>query len=99
MIRVTMLIPIVAVEAMLATEGTLPVNLKFFFEGEEEIGSPHLMEFMQKHDQELACDLVVSTDGVQWDEDQPGLLIGFKGLCALQIDVFRPENDLHSGIY
>lgn len=94
-----MLIPIIAVEAMLATEGTLPVNLKFFFEGEEEIGSPHLMEFMQKYSQKFVCDLVVSADGVQWGEDQPRLLIGFKGLCALQIDVFGPETDLHSGIY
>ena len=94
-----MLIPIIAVEAMLAKGENLPVNLKFFFEGEEEIGSPHLMEFMQKHSQKFACDLVISADGVQWGEDQPGLLIGFKGLCALQIDVFGPETDLHSGIY
>lgn len=94
-----MLIPIIAVEAMLAKAGTLPVNLKFFFEGEEEIGSPHLVQFMQKYSQKFDCDLVVSADGVQWGEDQPGLLIGFKGLCALQIDVFGPKTDLHSGIY
>jgi acetylornithine deacetylase/succinyl-diaminopimelate desuccinylase-like protein len=94
-----MLIPIIAAEAMLKVEGHLPVNLKFFFEGEEEIGSGHLPTFIDEHRELLACDLVVSADGLQWREDQPALLVGFKGLCALQIDVEGANVDLHSGIY
>ncbi len=94
-----MLIPILATEALLKTEGNLPVNLKFFFEGEEEIGSGHLPDVIDSYKELLACDLVVSADGLQWREDQPSLLVGFKGLCALQIDVKGPNVDLHSGIY
>ena len=94
-----MLIPILATEALLKTEGSLPVNLKFFFEGEEEIGSGHLPDLIDSQKELLACDLVVSADGLQWREDQPSLLVGFKGLCALQIDVKGPNVDLHSGIY
>ena len=94
-----MLIPILATEALLKTEGSLPVNLKFFFEGEEEIGSGHLPDLIDSQKELLACDLVVSADGLQWREDQPSLLVGFKGLCALQIDVTGPNVDLHSGIY
>ena len=94
-----MLIPIIAAEAMLNTEGCLPINLKFCFEGEEEIGSPHLERFIEDQHELLACDLVVSADGLQWGEDQPGLLISFKGSCALQIDVDGAKTDLHSGIY
>lgn len=94
-----MLIPILATEALLKTAGSLPVNLKFFFEGEEEIGSGHLPDLIDAQKELLACDLVVSADGLQWREDQPSLLVGFKGLCALQIDVKGPNVDLHSGIY
>ena len=94
-----LLIPILAAEAMLKTEGSLPVNLKFFFEGQEEIGSPQLPDFVATHRQLLACDLVLSADGGQWSEDQPSLSIGFKGACGLQIDVRGAKTDLHSRMY
>lgn len=94
-----MLIPILAVEALLKTEGALPVNVKFLFEGQEEIGSPQIPEFLDAHQEMLSCDLVVSADGVQWQEDQPAIYLGFKGICALQIDVRGPDTDLHSGIF
>ena len=94
-----MFVPILAVEALLQSEGKLPVNLKFLFEGQEEIGSPQLPEFMAAQAARYACDLVVSSDGGQWREDQPALLVGSKGLCALQIDVLGANSDLHSGIY
>ncbi len=94
-----MFTPIVAAEALLKGEGALPVNVKFFFEGQEEIGSPQLPEFMEKHKDLLACDLALSADGGQWGEDQPSLMLGFKGMCALQIDVRGPNLDLHSGLY
>ena len=94
-----MLVPILAVEALLQTEGALPVNVKFFLEGQEEIGSPQLSTLIAQQRELLACDLVVSADGTQYTEDQPVLLIGFKGLAGLQIDVRGAKSDLHSGIY
>ena len=58
-----MLIPILAAEAWLKTVGSLPINVKFLFEGEEEVGSPHIEEFILEHQQRLTCDYVVSADG------------------------------------
>jgi acetylornithine deacetylase/succinyl-diaminopimelate desuccinylase-like protein len=94
-----MLAPILAVEALLSSEGRLPINLKCFFEGQEEIGSPQLREFISANRQLLACDLIFSADGGQWDEDQPALMIGLRGLCALQIDVRSARSDTHSGTF
>jgi acetylornithine deacetylase/succinyl-diaminopimelate desuccinylase-like protein len=94
-----MLAPILAVEAMLSSESRLPVNLKCFFEGQEEIGSPQLPEFISANRQLLACDLILSADGGQWDEDQPALMIGLRGLCNLQIDVRAARSDTHSGTF
>ncbi|MGD8412086.1 MAG: dipeptidase [Desulfobacterales bacterium] len=94
-----MLVPILAVEAMLNSTGRLPVNVKCFFEGQEEIGSPQLPEFISANRDRLACDLVFSADGGQWDEDQPALMIGLRGLCNLQIDVQAAKSDTHSGTF
>jgi acetylornithine deacetylase/succinyl-diaminopimelate desuccinylase-like protein len=94
-----MLAPILAVEALLSSEGRLPINLKCFFEGQEEIGSPQLREFISANRQLLACDLIFSADGGQWDEDQPALMIGLRGLCSLQIDVRSARSDTHSGTF
>jgi len=94
-----MLIPILVAEAFLKTEGRLPVNLKFIFEGQEETGSPEFVPFVAGHRELLAADLVISADGAQESEDQPVLLVGFKGLVALQIDVYGAKTDLHSGLY
>ncbi len=94
-----MLAPILSTEALLQSEGALPVNLKFLFEGQEEIGSPQLAPFMTLHRERFACDVVVSADGGQFDADQPGLTVAARGLCALQVDVTGPAADLHSGIY
>ena len=94
-----MLAPILAVEALLSSAGRLPVNLKCFFEGQEEIGSPQLPEFIAANRQLLACDLIFSSDGGQWDENQPALMIGLRGLCNLQIDVRAARSDTHSGTF
>jgi acetylornithine deacetylase/succinyl-diaminopimelate desuccinylase-like protein len=94
-----MLAPILSVEALLSSESRLPVNVKCFFEGQEEIGSPQLPEFISANRQLLACDLILSADGGQWDEDQPALNIGLRGLCNLQIDVRAAKSDTHSGTF
>ncbi|MBW2517285.1 MAG: M20/M25/M40 family metallo-hydrolase, partial [Deltaproteobacteria bacterium] len=94
-----MLAPILTLEAQLSGEGRLPVNVKCFFEGQEEIGSPQLPEFISANRELLACDLILSADGGQWEEDQPALNVGLRGLCALQIDVRAARSDTHSGTF
>jgi acetylornithine deacetylase/succinyl-diaminopimelate desuccinylase-like protein len=92
-------IPVIVAEAMLKTGGKLPVNLKFLFEGQEEIGSPDLPGFIAQHKDLLSCDMVLSADGSQWDEDHPALILGTRGLAAVFIDVQGPDHDVHSGTY
>jgi acetylornithine deacetylase/succinyl-diaminopimelate desuccinylase-like protein len=92
-------IPIIVAEAMLKTEGRLPVNLKLLFEGQEEIGSPQLSHFIGANKDLLSCDLVLSADGGQWNENQPALTLGTRGLAAVYIHVQGPGHDLHSGTY
>jgi acetylornithine deacetylase/succinyl-diaminopimelate desuccinylase-like protein len=94
-----MLVPILAVEALLSAEGMLPLNVKFLFEGQEEIGSPQIPEFVAAQRERLACDLVVSADGGQWSETEPSILLGLRGGCGVQIDVYGAKSDLHSGLY
>jgi acetylornithine deacetylase/succinyl-diaminopimelate desuccinylase-like protein len=94
-----MLAPILALEAVLNSQGKLPVNVKCFFEGQEEIGSPQLPEFISANRELLACDLILSADGGQWDEDQPALMLALRGLCALQVDVQAARGDTHSGTF
>jgi acetylornithine deacetylase/succinyl-diaminopimelate desuccinylase-like protein len=94
-----MLAPILAVEALLKSEGRLPINLKFFFEGQEEIGSPNIPPFLAAHRELFACDLVLSADGSQYSETEPATLVGLRGGTGVQIDVRGPSYDLHSGQY
>jgi len=94
-----MLAPILAVEALLQSEGAAPVNLKFCFEGQEEIGSPHIPAFMPPHRERFASDLAISADGGQFSETEPILLMSLRGVCGLQIDVHGASTDLHSGLH
>ena len=94
-----MLAPILAVEALLQSEGGAPVNLKFCFEGQEEIGSPHIPDFMPPHRDRFSCDLAVSADGGQFSETEPILLMSLRGICGIQIDVQGASSDLHSGLH
>jgi acetylornithine deacetylase/succinyl-diaminopimelate desuccinylase-like protein len=95
--------PVFLVVAMLraaiAQRGGLPLNVKFLIEGEEEIGSPHLPDYVRQHARELACDLVISADGAQWRPDEPSLSVASKGLVAFTITVEGARDDLHSGRY
>ncbi len=94
-----MLVPILAIESLLQGEGALPINVKFFLEGQEEIGSPHLPPLIREQRALLSCDFVLSADGNQYGEEQPALLHTCKGLVGVQIDVRGANTDLHSGGY
>jgi acetylornithine deacetylase/succinyl-diaminopimelate desuccinylase-like protein len=93
-------VPIAAVEAWLsANNGSLPVNVKFLIEGEEEVGSPHLLPLLQKHKHLLQADYVFSADGGQVGPDTGGLCLGLRGSVALQVDVHGADSDSHSGTF
>jgi acetylornithine deacetylase/succinyl-diaminopimelate desuccinylase-like protein len=86
-------------QAFMAQEAGLPLNVKFLFEGEEEIGSPNLAAFVAEHTAELAADLVISADGAMWRPTEPSLSVASKGLVSLDITVDGAAFDLHSGRY
>lgn len=92
-----MLIPIAVAEAFFATAGCLPVNVKFMFEGEEEIGSRHLDVFVRQHAALLAADVVISADGAMWRISEPSLTVSSRGLCGLELTLTAAAKDLHSG--
>ncbi len=88
-----------AVEAFLATRGTLPLNLKFIMEGEEEIGSAHFDSLVQRERERLRADVVVVSDTAFFARDTPSLCIGLRGLALLEVTVQGPTLDLHSGVF
>lgn len=88
-----------AVEALLQTEGSLPVNVKFLIEGEEEVGSPNLEAYIEENKAKLAADVIVISDTGMQGPGQPAVCYGLRGLCGVQIDVKGAKGDLHSGLY
>ena len=86
-------------QAFLDQEGGLPLNVKFLLEGEEEIGSPHLPDYLAAHASELAADLVISADGAMWRPSEPSLSLASKGLVSMDIVAEGADSDLHSGRY
>jgi acetylornithine deacetylase/succinyl-diaminopimelate desuccinylase-like protein len=92
-----MLIPIKVAEAFFAATRGLPINVKFMFEGEEEIGSPSLDAFIAQHKALLAADVVLSADGAMWRIDEPSLTVASRGLAGLELTLTAASKDLHSG--
>ncbi|HKS07750.1 MAG TPA: dipeptidase [Gemmatimonadaceae bacterium] len=88
-----------AIESLLKSSGSLPVNIVILAEGEEEVGSDHLAPFIEKHKARLDCDCVVISDSAMFAPGIPSLLSSLRGLAYFQIDVRGPAQDLHSGIY
>jgi acetylornithine deacetylase/succinyl-diaminopimelate desuccinylase-like protein len=86
-------------QAFIEQFGGLPLNVKFLFEGEEEIGSPNLPAFLRANAEQFAADLVISADGAQWRPTEPSVSIASKGLASLDITVTGAGRDLHSGRY
>lgn len=88
-----------ALESYLKTGSEFPVNIKFIFEGEEEIGSPSLVPFIKDHQELLECDMVLISDTAMFAEDTPSITYGLRGLAYMQVEVDGPNRDLHSGVY
>jgi len=88
-----------AIEAHLSQNKSLPVNIKLLIEGEEEIGSVNLGDFIREHTELLKCDVVVVSDTSMFSKELPALGYALRGLCYMQVDVIGPNKDLHSGQY
>src|SRR3954468_12805306 len=88
-----------AVEAHLKQNGRLPVNMKFMIEGEEEVGSEHLDDFVRAHKQDLAADVVVISDSPMFARGVPSICYGLRGLVYFQLDLRGSSTDLHSGSF
>lgn len=92
-------IHIKSVEAYLNTIGELPVNVKFIFEGEEEIGSENIQKFIKKNKKLLKCDAVLISDTSMYAPGIPTINYGLRGLAYMEIEVTGPNRDLHSGSF
>lgn len=82
-----------------ANGGKPPVNVSFIFEGEEEIGSPNMVQIIRENRDMLAADAVISADGGQYSADTPSMGVALKGLAGLQINLTTANTDMHSGGY
>jgi acetylornithine deacetylase/succinyl-diaminopimelate desuccinylase-like protein len=87
-----------AFEAMMQTN-TLPCNVKFIIEGEEEVGSENLGVFVNENQVKLACDVILISDTHIYSNEQPTVTTGLRGLSYVEVEVEGPNRDLHSGLY
>lgn len=87
-----------ALEMMIATN-SLPCNVKIMIEGEEEVGSDHLGDFVKSHRDMLACDTILISDTSIIANDVPSIEVGLRGLTYLEVEVIGANRDLHSGVY
>jgi len=86
-----------AVEAYLKTTGSLPVNVKFLIEGEEEVSSNNLELFVKNNAGMLRADVALISDGSQYGIDMPSISYGLRGIATIEVKVIGPDRDLHSG--
>jgi acetylornithine deacetylase/succinyl-diaminopimelate desuccinylase-like protein len=83
----------------LLERGPLPVNLIILLEGEEEVGSPNLGEFLRTHREELACDVALISDTSMVEPGWPALTLGLRGIACFEVGIQGPKADLHSGMF
>ena len=88
-----------AIEAHMKQNGRLPVNIKVILEGEEEVGSVNLDNFVRANKEKLAASVVVITDSAMFARGVPSICYGLRGLVYFQIDVRGTNSDLHSGLF
>ena len=94
-----MLIPLKVAQAYFLTRGALPLNVKFLFEGEEEIGSRNLEPFLSANRVMLHADSVLSADGAMWRSDEPSVTVASRGVAGLEFGLKGASRSLHSGRY
>ncbi len=87
-----------ALETLVQTN-SLPVNIKFIIEGEEEIGSANLGDFVKANKQLLKADVILISDTAMLSMDTPSIDVGVRGLSYIEVEVTGPNRDLHSGVY
>ena len=88
-----------ACRAWIQTNGSLPVNITFLFEGEEESGSPSLVPFLEANRQELSTDLALVCDTGMWDAETPAICTMLRGLLGEEVTITAADKDLHSGMF
>jgi acetylornithine deacetylase/succinyl-diaminopimelate desuccinylase-like protein len=88
-----------AVEALRAVNGTLPLNVKFLVEGEEEVGGASIARYVAEQTEKLKADVALVSDTALYAEGIPTLCIGLRGLVYLEVEASGPMRDLHSGLY
>ena len=88
-----------AVETLFAVNGTLPLNVKFLIEGEEESGGESIADFLPKNTEKLKADVALVSDTELYAEGMPTLCVGLRGLIYTEIESRGPMRDLHSGVY
>lgn len=88
-----------AAESLLASTGALPVNVKYILEGEEEVSSLHLGDFVSANKARLKADICLISDTAILSKDQPSIIYALRGLTYMELEVFGPAQDLHSGIF
>jgi acetylornithine deacetylase/succinyl-diaminopimelate desuccinylase-like protein len=94
-----MLTHVKSAEAWLKAEGKLPVQLKFLIEGEEEVSSKNLADFVSANREKLKCDVIVVSDCSQFGPGQPAITYGLRGLAYFELQLVGPKQDLHSGTF
>mgnify|MGYP006273226641 CR=1 FL=1 len=90
---------VLSVAAWLKAAGKLPVNVKFVIEGEEEVGSRNLDDFLATNKGKLKCDIVVVSDTSQYGPGMPAITYGLRGILACEVTLTGPNRDLHSGVF
>lgn len=86
-------------EAIIKSTGTLPINVKFMIEGEEEVHSANLPDFIRKNKKMLKGDIVVVSDTSQFNKSLPAVTFGLRGIAFVEVLVYGPNRDVHSGSY
>jgi succinyl-diaminopimelate desuccinylase len=94
-----MLTHVLSARAWIETMGRLPLRLKFLIEGEEEVGSGNLEQYVAANRQRLACDCCVISDSAQFAPGQPAITYGLRGIACFELRLFGPNRDLHSGTF
>ena len=93
-----MYLQVKALEVLIQTE-TLPCNVKVLIEGEEEVGSANLEDFVKANTSLLSCDVILISDTAMLSKEQPSITTGLRGLSYVEVEVTGPNRDLHSGVY